>query len=339
MLSFLAPFYAEQTFPCGTKKTVGHYLSTDKKTEIRYVVYTPAMPPHAILQIVHGMNGTVAGYQEFALFMAQHGVIVCGEDHIGHGLSTTEEEKWHFGSGEMTDILVSDIAYLTSILRRKYRRLPYILLGHSLGSFLVRALITVPAHTEKIDGAILMGTSAERPSGFRRMPFSLVCKMKGEKSVSPMLNKIFYSRLRKKFAHEGDHAWLSADRAYTERIAKANPSIYFTAKGFLDIFDLLAAVNADEWTEEIPPGLPLLLVSGEDDAVGEYGAGIRQLHERLQDAEICNLTCKLYPKMRHEILHDTDKEKVFDDLLSWIDKVAEGKVAASVQGGTQWLCP
>ncbi len=328
MLSWLEPFFCDNTYEDGSKKSVGRYLSADKKTEIGYVVYTPATPPKAILQIVHGMNGTVAGYESFARYLSGHGIVVCGEDHIGHGLSTDEERKWHFGPGGAAATLTADIASLTALMRQKYRRLPYVLLGHSLGSFLVRELLTQQDYTDKIDGAILMGSSAELPKKGEKLLFSAIRRLRGDRYNSPLLNRLFYDRLRKPFAEDGPNAWLSSDKVYTDHITELNSEIFFSAKGFSDIFAILSHINGEDWPEELPKSMPLLLTSGEDDTVGELGAGVKVLYERLDDAEICNLTLKLYPKMRHELLHETEKERVYADLLAWIGHVIEGKIAA-----------
>jgi len=332
VLEFIKKFKEPCIYENGTKKDFGTFLSADQETEINYVVYTPKDPPHAIIQLVHGMNGTVAGYEEFALFMAENGVMVCGADLIGHGMNiTSPENRWYFGSGDSDKYLVSDTASLTEIIRKKYRRLPYILYGHSLGSLIAREYVTNPEYAELIDGAVFSGTTSETPTKLQMLGCKAINKFCGEKSISKKLNNIFYNRLRGDTKSEGNNAWNCSNKDFIAITESFDPQPYFTTKGFIDIFNIALNVNSLEWAEKVPKNLPILLISGEDDSVGEYGEGVKRVYTNLDDAEICNLKMKLYPNMRHELLNEVNNTEVFRDVLEWTDSVVEGKIMSYAQ--------
>lgn len=323
----LSDFKQPKIFDNGTKKEFGTFPSADKKHEINYVVYTPKEPPHAILQMIHGMNGTIAQYEDFALFLAENGIMFCGAELIGHGINiTSKEDMWYFGSGASDKFLTADTASMTSVIRKKYRRLPLVLCGHSLGSFIARDYVTVPEYTELVDGAVFEGTSGEIPTKFQKLYCKAICCFKGEKSVNKRFNDAFFDRLREKTKSEGPNAWACSNNEFIKIADSLDPQPYFTSKGFLDMFNILLKINDPAWAESVPKNLPLLIISGEDDPVGEYGEGVRRIYENLDNAEICNLKMKLYKNMRHELLCETDRAEVFRDILDWIDSVAEGKV-------------
>ena len=123
-----------------TEKT---FLSKDGKSTIHYYVWEPVGEPKAILQIVHGMAEHILRYADFAEYMCRQGVLVCGNDHIGHGRSSAPEDWGYFGEENGWKTMVQDVEQLHGIIKVQYMDTPYYILGHSMGSFVTRAWLSM----------------------------------------------------------------------------------------------------------------------------------------------------------------------------------------------------
>ncbi len=311
------------------RKEEGTFLSHDGIHKIAYTVYTPDVPPHAILQIAHGMAEHFGRYDEFAAFLAQKGIVVCGNDHLGHGNSVVDEsELGFFGEKNGIDHVLGDMHALQTKLREKYPRLPYILFGHSMGSFFARLYsVTYP---DDLAGAIYCGTSAgNEPLGLATLLAKIIGLFRGKKYRSKLLQKLSTGSYDKRFVGQPGN-WLTKDVSVLQRDA-ATPRLgfAFTAAGYRDLFDLLSRVSDEAWAKRVPRSLPILLVSGSDDPVGSFGEGVRAVYERLRDVEISDLTLKLYPGDRHEVLNEIDRAQVYEDLFAWVEDVCRGVAAAN----------
>lgn len=311
------------------RKTEDAFLSHDGTHQIAYTVYTPTKPPHAIVQIAHGMAEHFGRYERFAAFLAEQGIVVCGNDHLGHGKSVADESEFgFFGEKDGVTHVIADMHTLYTKLRATYPRLPYILFGHSMGSFLAREYST--KYGEELAGAIYCGTSAgKQPLWLGKLVAKTVGLFCGKKHRSPLIAKLSMGGYDKRFENQPGN-WLTKDLAILERDGADNRlGFAFTAAGYYDLFSLLARVSDTEWANNIPRSLPVLLVSGCDDPVGDWGEGVRTVYERLRDVELCSLALKLYPGDRHEILNELDCEQVFVDILAWIEDVCNGYYAAN----------
>ena len=311
-------------------KTVNTFKSADKETDIVYYVYTPEreIMPKAIVQISHGICEYVERYEELAEFLTANGVVVCGNDHLGHGKTAADPSKLgYFGNSDGDKNLVHDIHTLYGIMRQKYRRLPYIMLGHSMGSFIVRSYMTASNYGNEIDGVILCGTSGtNQPVGYGIMLASVISVFKGKMYRSKTLRKLAFKNYNQRFANENDEfSWLSKDTDIrTKYTADDHCNFTITAYGYRDLFRLLQEVSADEWAADIPLSLPVMFISGTEDPVGNYGEGVKLVYDKLDDAELNDVTLKLYENDRHEILNETDRSVVFEDILGFVNRVYEG---------------
>lgn len=308
--------------------TAGTYKSSDKLHDIHYAVLTPRVAPFAVLQLSHGMCEFFERYTEFAEWLCERGIVVCGNDHLGHGQSCAPDEYGYFGEKDGDARFADDVEALRVIMRKRYRSLPYFLLGHSMGSFIARDYIE--KYPGEIDGTILSGTSGgDVPLGFAIFLADIIAGLRGSKYRSKWLRGIAMGSYNKRFGAEKDvTAWLSKNTDNRAKYA-ADPrcSFIFTARGYGDMFRLLKRVSREEWAMNVPKGLPILIASGCEDPVGNYGKGVGLVCDRLQDAEIYDLTLKMYPNMRHEILNETERETVYADIFEWIKRVSEGVIA------------
>lgn len=303
-------------------KESGHYKSTDTVNDIAYCVYTPKTKIRAIIQVSHGMCEHFGRYEEFAVFMASKGILVCGNDHLGHGNSvSTLEDLGYFGEENGWRYMVRDLRTLTAMMKKQYPDVPYFLLGHSMGSFAVRAYIA--DFSEKIDGCILLGTNGgETIARLGEAVCRQMIKKNGSHHRSETLDKLSTGLYNERIPDNKTHLdWTTRDAAEIEKfLADERTNFIFTANGFLDLVQLLSYVTRAEWASEVPKELPILLASGDCDPVGNYGRGVMRVFEALS-AEGNNAEIRLYAGMRHELLHEIGKEEIFDELYLWIEKI------------------
>lgn len=308
-------------------KTISTIPSNDGIHELNYAVWETAELPRAILQISHGMCEHIERYDEFAEYLASRGIVVCALDHLGHGKSVKDEgELGYFGEKGSHRFLAADQDALRAQLRKKYRRLPYVMLGHSMGSFVVRDYIA--RYAQNIDGAIICGTAGTNKAvGMGIKLADLICLLRGRKHRSEMLKGIAFKGYNDRFPGQGELAWLSSDPEVREKY-DADPlcGYTFTAGGYAEMFRLLASVSGPAWAEKLPLSLPVLVIAGGQDPVGDYANGPREVYGLLDDRELCDISIRIYEQMRHEILNEPERALVYEDVLGFIERVAVGAV-------------
>ena len=312
--------------------TKGTFPSVNELCDVTYYQYRPqGVAVRAVLVICHGMSEHILRYDEFAKYLCRQGIAVYGCDHLGHGDSVSPDapEYGYFGKNEKTlDVLVENQKKLIEIIRKRYPHLPLVMFGHSMGSFAVRKFIVT--YPDAADGAILCGTGgANKAIGFAIGMFSFLSLFGGKKKRSAFADRMMFNGYNNRFPNEGENAWLTKDAAMRQKYVEDPKSNFiFTLGATLCLLRTHKEVNAPEWFTKVPQGLPIFLVSGKDDPVGNYGKGVQEVYDGLENAEICMLEMKLYENDRHNILHETDRETVFADLAAFIEKVAQGVYAA-----------
>ena len=304
------------------KKETGFFISSDKETEIAYYIYSPESPI-AILQISHGMCEYIERYENHAEFFASHGIILCGNDHKGHGNSVkSPDELGYTGSA---DVLVDDVAIMTDLMREKYPDLPIILLGHSMGSFVAREYMS--RYHKKADAFIISGTAGpENPTSLGKLACKLIGAFKGYNHRSKLLFKLANGSYDKHFKNETRCAWLTNDTNVTERYTK-DPlcAFIFTVNGYYNMFDLLSRVSKKSWADTVEKDKPVLIISGDRDPVGNFGEGIRKTYSRLLGAGVLDAHCEIYEGGRHELFNEKAeiKEKAYSDVVGFVNCVRE----------------
>ena len=310
------------------KKTEIYLPSADPGKRIRAVFAEPSVPPRAVVQIVHGMSEHIGRYLPFIEYLTEQGFAAAGHDHPGHGLSAEQpDDIGFFARKDGADILIRNIRTVTLEAVRRYGDLPVFLLGHSMGSFLLRRCIAV---YPGLSGAVIAGTgyfpSAAAHSGVRIA--EMICRLKGERAVSPFLQNLALGRCAKAFPGEGPLAWLSKDPENI-RIYEADPlsGFPFTAGAYRDFFSALADVSDEKDYEKIDRSLPLLVISGENDPIGGIRA-VGKVAGRYRELGFSDVTATVVKNGRHEILNDFGHRTVWNYIAAWI-----GGHLASIQGG------
>ena len=302
------------------KKEVFRYRSVNDAVDIRAARVIPDGEITAILQISHGMVEFIDRYEKFAEYLADRGILVTGNDHIGHGGSVNSEAEYGFfgDNGNMT--VLNDMYELTKITKELYPGKPYFLLGHSMGSFYARQYLSF--YGNELDGAIIMGTGHE-PAAKVKFGMAL-CKImalfKGWDYRSKLLNKLSFGSYNDKFKPARTRAdWLSKDEALVDWYCnEPRCSFLFTVNGYYYMFEGILNLHDKKLLSQIPKDLPVFFVSGQDDPVGSFGKEVENAAQSLRDAGLKNVELKLYPDDRHEILNETDKEIVYEDLYKWL---------------------
>ncbi|MBQ1741265.1 MAG: alpha/beta hydrolase, partial [Erysipelotrichaceae bacterium] len=273
-------------------------------------------------QIAHGMVEFIDRYENFAAFLASKGILVVGNDHIGHGGSVKSEEDWGYFGENGNRILLDDMHELTRLTKEKYPNLPYFLLGHSMGSFYARQYLG--EFGNELDGAIIMGTGLEPLFVVKGGMFlcKLIALFKGWRYRSNFVNQVAFGSYGKKFEPLRTRAdWLSKDEALVDwYINEPRCSFLFTLNAYYSMFEGIARLHDKKLLEKVPKDLPIFFVSGEDDPVGSFGKEVVYSVETLKEVGVKNIDLKLYPNDRHEILNETDKETVYADLYEWLMK-------------------
>ena len=299
------------------------YLSKDGKTNIHAIEWIPAGEIAGILQICHGMVEHIDRYHEFAEYLANKGYYVVGNDHLGHGQSVVSEEKLgYFAKEKGNDCVIGDIHELRLLTEEKYPNVPYFMLGHSMGSFLLRQYLGV--YGADLAGAIIMGTGAQPSAilGAGKFLCKVIAGVKGWEHRSKLIDGMAVGSYNKKFADEGTScAWLSVNKENVNKYEADSLCGYmFTVNAYYNMFDGMSKMNRQESKGLTPKDIPLYLVAGKEDPVGNFGKSVENLYQFYKRQGIHSVELKLYTDDRHEILNEADKDIVYGDILNWIER-------------------
>ncbi|MDD7267353.1 MAG: alpha/beta hydrolase [Lachnospiraceae bacterium] len=304
-------------------KWESHYPSSDGRTEIYYTAWIPNGGVRGIIQIVHGMQEHIKRYEEFAVLMAGQGFVVVGNDHLGHGRSMNQsDDRGYFAEKKSADILIRDMAYLMYLTKNDWPHRPYILLGHSMGSFLVRRMMV--EYPNAADMVIVMGTGWQKPLLLKsgKLLTGLLVKIKGGHYRSRLVNNLGVGAYGKQIpAARTDCDWLTRDAAVVDAYLKDPLCHYiFTVGGYRALSDIIGWVQDKTHRNQGRPDLPVLLISGAADPVGGNGQGVRQTADHLRRTGFINVQTKLYEQARHEILNELNRREVYEDIAGWIEE-------------------
>ena len=285
-----------------------------------YIVTCPDVAPHAILQITHGMAEYWLRYRAFADFMAQHGYVVCGHDHLGHGATSGDSgDDGFFAPKDGRNYVLQDVHAMTQLIKSRYPWLPLVLFGHSMGSFFARwAVETWP---DAQTAAVFCGTGGENPAAPAGIALtSIIGAFRGVRYKSKMVDNMAFGTYLKRIPNaKTSFDWLSTnEQNVADYIKDPKCGYLFSVSAFHEMMTVVKHVNTDAWAAGMPKALPMLVVAGAEDPVGNYGAGPQEVADRLKKAGAQKVLCKLYPGLRHEILNEINREEVYEDLYRWL---------------------
>lgn len=297
-----------------------HFQSADGKTQVAAFFYTPTVRPiRAVVQLSHGMCEYICRYVPMFTVLSEAGIAVCGNDHLGHGETSNPKDYGFMAEKNGYQYVLRDLYTMNTLGHEKFPGIPYFLLGHSMGSFYARWYAEL--HPETIDGLIISGTGGPSPlMPFGRRLAGLLARLRGPRYVSKFMVKCSMGSYCKKIPDAtSGNAWLSRDPEVWEKYAadeKCNFS--FTVSAYRDMLTAYTHVNTSGWASRIPKDLPVYLYSGDCDPVGNYGKGVTAVYQLLRQAQLSDVTLRLYPGGRHEMHNETNKDEVFTELIHWI---------------------
>lgn len=299
----------------------GKVLSSDGKNNIYYKVYEPSCKRIGVLQVVHGMTEYIDRYDAFMRRAAEEGFLCFGHDHVGHGHTAPSDDELGFIASENGDrVLVDDVGVVANEVKAKYGFEKRILMGHSMGSFVVRMYSA--EHSDELSAAIFMGTGGSNSAaGMGRAIAKAVKKSKGERYISKTLDNMMFGSYNKKTENVTGRDWLTKDVEIQKKYDADKFCNYkFSVSAIIDLLNLYIGSNSAEWYKSVKADMPIYIVSGKDDPVGNYGKGPSEVYDKLIKSSHTSVTLKLWENDRHEILNETDKDNVMEELLKWAKK-------------------
>ena len=297
-------------------------LSSNGIHNLSGVVYLPNGEKKGFFHIVHGMTEYIGRYDRIMSEMAEEGYICFGYDHLGHGKTAKDKsELGFFASKNGYDLLCRDVKVFSDAVRAEFDpdgTLPYFLMGHSMGSFIVRLATEKYVRPDKL---IIMGTGGANPAaGLGIALISVIKLFKGEKHISKLIYSMAFGGYNNKFKDEENssgQSWLSTDLSIRNKYMDDDYCTFkFTVSGMGDLMKLLKYCNRGAWYKNMPK-IPMLLVAGGDDPVGNYSKGVLEVEKKLQKRGH-NARAIIYRGARHEILNDFTYNEVKKDILEFV---------------------
>ncbi len=285
--------------------------------------WLPDDEPKAVVQIAHGMAEHAARYAHVAKALNDRGYAVYANDHRGHGqTAVTEDELGFFAESRGWARVLDDLYRLNQRIGEEHPGLPVLLFGHSMGSFLTQQyLFTFPA---TIRGAVLSGSTRHLGPDLEAGAVLARAEIKrqGPRGHSELLQALAFGQFNKAFApNRTDFDWLSRDPEQVDAyIEDPRCGFLVTNRFWLDLFSGARVIRQTERLESIPLEMPIYVFSGAEDPVGEAGTGVERLLAAYERAGLHQVTSRLYPGGRHEMVNEINRDEVIADLGDWLDR-------------------
>ncbi len=299
-----------------------YFNSSTGKNKIHARMCVPDAEPRAIVQIIHGIAEYIGRYDEFMSFLADNGIIAVGTDHLGHGKSIEcEEQTGFFAYDNGWDYVVRDEEVLRLAMHENYPELPIIVFGHSMGSFMTRTLLI--RYPDAFNAAIISGTGNQGAALVNGGLFmgNLVTGLRGAHHYSKFLNNLAFGSYNKIYDNpKTEYDWLSRDEANVQKYID-DPLCGFipSCSLFRDMMTGVKFITNKKNLTAMNKDMPVYFMSGDMDPVGECGKGVQKAYNNFLEAGMKDVSIKLYPGGRHEMLNEINKDEVYADILAWLN--------------------
>lgn len=299
-----------------------YFNSSTGKNKIHARMCVPDAEPRAIVQIIHGIAEYIGRYDEFMSFLADNGIIAVGTDHLGHGKSIeSEEQTGFFAYDNGWDYVVRDEEVLRLAMHENYPELPIIVFGHSMGSFMTRTLLI--RYPDAFNAAIISGTGNQGAALVNGGLFmgNLVTGLRGAHHYSKFLNNLAFGSYNKIYENpKTEYDWLSRDEANVQKYID-DPLCGFipSCSLFRDMMTGVKFITNKKNLTAMNKDMPVYFMSGDMDPVGECGKGVQKAYNNFLEVGMKDVSIKLYPGGRHEMLNEINKDEVYADILAWLN--------------------
>lgn len=307
------------------KKGTFTFLSNDGKTNIFVRKWIPEdCLIKATIQLTHGMIEHSNRYDWFASALAKEGFLVYAQDLLGHGESVLDTKQLgYFDEEKEEDVLIEDMHTLHSIINKNVTtQMPHFMIGHSMGSYLLRKYLTL--YAKDVSGGIIMSTGyiEEKTVKMGMKITALIARMRGGHYRSKFVRNLTFDKYYKQydlFGKNKENSWLTKDISIVEKYYNDPKCTFlFTVNAYMSLFSTVLYDGKLENVQKTPKNLPLFFIAGDKDPVGAFGEGALKAYHLYKEAGLTDITWKLYENDRHELLNETDKENVLKDILAWI---------------------
>lgn len=309
-------------------------IATADHIEIQAYSWLPENKPVAVLQIAHGMQEHARRYDHFARWMNANNVAVYANDHIGHGLNVkTPEEMSHFPRKDDWQRSVDILHQLTEKVRRDHPGIPLIMLGHSMGSVLVQSYMIrygKDAEAYILSGLIRQPVIMANIGLFIAKTLSIFF---GQNDRSKLIIFLGYGQYNKHFRPNRTQSdWLCRENSIVdEYIDSPLCGIPLTNGFYRNFFYGFRFIACRRNLMEIPAGKPVLIIAGKSDPAGFFGKAPLKISQYLSKFAKAEVQLKLYPECRHEILNESNREEVYEEVMAWISGIISQQSAVISQ--------
>jgi alpha-beta hydrolase superfamily lysophospholipase len=279
--------------------------------------------PLGIVQLIHGAGEHVMRYKEFAEYLNELGFIVVGNDHLGHGRTTTDEDYVHFADDIGFHKVYGGVQIVRDWIEENYPKLPVIMFAHSMGSFIGRYAILYDH--KRYDLACFSGTGWFNPISLRAgiLGANALIKAKGKRHVSEAFTDFATEGAIKSMMKNGlinkRIEWLTHDRdiqkAFLEDPLCGKP---FTIGAHRDVFQFIKEIQDKKRIRLSASSTAIYFISGELDGLGDYGIAAKKLHKYYLDCGYSNVKYSVINGMRHEIINEIERDKVYQMIGDWM---------------------
>lgn len=317
------------------EKDMFRYHAANGEHDILATLWEPqASEPRAVLQIAHGIAEHRKRYTEFAGYMTERGYAVCANDHAGHGESVAEPPLYgNFGKEDGIDKAVRDMHTLTEHAADMYPHLPIFMLGHGVGASLSKLYASV--YPQELSGLLLSGLGhSSWLLGLAIRYARRQVEKNGGLAKESVLNRYLIGDFTSGYNNvRTERDWLTRDAQVVDAyLADPLCNFSYTNQGILDILTLTRRVSEPRWYTALPRELPVYMFSGDMDPIGREGRDIKKEARMFRRMGFLDVQWKLYPQGRHEMLQEINKETVFSDICTWLDRILDTETEKGAVG-------
>lgn len=297
--------------------------SSDGETKLRVLEWQPECNPIGVIQISHGITEHMGRYEELAKFLVDRGFVVIGNDHIGHGKSISYTSvPMYFGRSGSWNYVIDDLYLVTKLIKNKYQNTKICLLGFSLGSYASRHyLIKYP---NEMYCSILIGTGQTSfiENKIAELIVNWQIKKYGDMATTKVINQLTFGIYNKKYSKKIGYDWLCAHKpALNEYMNDPLRGGFMTTGLFKELLYGMNFTSKNSNIKKMNKNIPILFLSGKDDPVGNYTKGVIKAYKKFRNAGIKNVFYEFYSDMRHDILHEKNREIVFYDIYEYLKMI------------------